>query len=86
MNLVYKCDPENQERLGCVHLAVMKLSNQSCYHRTKYGYCARFNDRQIKDVVDKLGQLEERGVPMFTTVYSNRTEHCIELGCSDGKK
>ena len=61
MNLVYKCDPENQERLGCVHLAVMKLSNQSCFHRTKNGYCARFTDRQMKEVVDKLGQLEERG-------------------------
>ena len=84
--LIYKCDPVNLEHLRCIHLEVMKKGNEQCIHRTKHGYCARFTERQIKDVVDKLGQLEERGVPMFTTVYSNRTEHCIELGCSDGKK
>ena len=59
--LIYKCDPVNLEHLRCIHLEVMKQGNSSCIHRTKNGYCARFNDRQMKDVVDKLGQLEERG-------------------------
>lgn len=60
MQLIYRCDPENQERLNCVHLEVMHRGNECCFYRTKNGYCARLTDRQIKDVVDKLGQLEEQ--------------------------
>lgn len=59
--LIYKCDPVNLEHLRCIHLEVMNQGNSSCIHRTKHGYCARFTEQQIKDAVDKLGQLEERG-------------------------
>ena len=59
--LIYKCDPANQDKLHCIHLKVMNAGNKYCCHRTKQGHCARFNDRQMKEVVDKLGHLEERG-------------------------
>lgn len=64
--LIYKCDPVNLEHLRCIHLEVMKKGNEQCIHRTKHGYCARFTERQIKDVVDKLGQLEECGCAELT--------------------
>ncbi len=64
--LIYKCDPANQDKLHCIHLKVMNKGNKYCCHRTKNGYCARFTERQIKDVVDKLGQLEEYGCAEMT--------------------
>lgn len=64
--MIYKCDPVNLDELHCIHLEVMKQGNSSCIHRTKHGYCARFTDRQIKDVVDKLGQIEECGCVRMT--------------------
>ena len=64
--MIYKCDPVNLAELHCIHLEVMKQGNSSCIHRTKHGYCARFTDRQIKDVVDKLGQIEECGCVRMT--------------------
>lgn len=64
--LIYKCDPENLAELRCIHLEVMKKGNEQCTHRTKHGYCARFTEQQIKDAVDKLGQLEECGCAELT--------------------
>lgn len=64
--MIYKCDPANLAELHCIHLKVMNKGNKYCCHRTKNGYCARFTELQIKDVVDKLGQLEEYGCAKMT--------------------
>lgn len=60
--LIHKCNPANQDKLNCPHLAVMRMGNQCCFHRTKNGYCARLHEREVKEAVDKLGQLEEQAV------------------------
>ena len=57
-NLVYKCAPENADKLNCVHLDVMHEGNHRCFHCTDNGNCARLTDRQMKAAIDKLARLE----------------------------
>ena len=57
--MVYKCAPENQDKLQCIHLEVLGTTNPFCPYRTERGYCAKLTDLQMKAVVDKLASAEE---------------------------
>ena len=60
--LVHKCDPVNQDKLQCVHLEVMRMTNLRCPYRTENGYCAKLTDREVRAITDKLGRLEDKAV------------------------
>ena len=62
MRLIYKCSTEHQDKLQCIHLEVMRMTNLLCPYRTENGYCAKLTDREIKAMADKLGRLEDKAV------------------------
>ena len=62
--MVYKCAPENAEKLDCVNLKVNGSAIPACDYYTEHGYCSRVNYKgghTIKQAMDRLGLLEDMG-------------------------